>query len=361
MEFARAMRCCQSMTMLAGIALVATSAVGGSAARAQTPYWAGRTIDLIISTEAGIAFDVTARLAGRHIARHLPGNPNLVARNMPGAGHIRAANYIYGQAPKDGTTIGTLLPVFVTSQVIDRSDAIQFDSAKFSWIGSSAWATSTTYVLASTGVASIEDARKRQVLMGGTGAGAYSTLFPVIMNNLLGTKFKVIAGYKGTAELNIALDRGEVEGRAGVPLPSIKLERPEWLAARKINIIVQAGLERDPELRQVPLLIDFAADDEQRRVLRLFSADAALGRPIIAPPGIPAERLAELRAAFAAAMADPLYRKEAADIGAEVVPVTGEKLQSIVDEIVSTPPGIVAKAKQATDRGNAIMPAQKTK
>ena len=139
-----------------------------------------------------------------------------------------------------------------------------------------------------------------------------------------------------------------------MPLPSIKLERPEWLATRKINIIVQAGLERDPELQNVPLLIDFAANDDQRRVLRLFSADAALGRPIIAPPGIPPERLADLRAAFAAAMADPLYRKEAADIGAEVVPVAGAKLQAIVEEIVATPPGIVAKAKQATERGETV-------
>ena len=325
-------------------------------AHAQAPFYAGRSIDLIISTESGVAFDVTARLAGRHIARHLPGNPTVVARNMPGAGHIRAANFIYGQAPKDGTTIGTLLPVFVTSQVIDRSDAIQFDSAKFTWIGSTAWATSTTYVLASTGVVSVEDAKKREVLMGGTGAGAYSTLFPVIMNNLLGTRFKVIAGYKGTAELNIALDRGEVEGRAGVPLPSIKLERPEWLRTKKINIIVQAGLERDPELPHVPLLIDLARDDEQRQVLRLFSADAALGRPIIAPPGLPPERVSELRKAFAAAMADPLYLKEAKDIGAEVVPVSGEKLHALVNDIVSTQPAIVSKAKQATERGTANPP-----
>lgn len=337
----------------AGVCVLVWGLPVGSA-QAQATFWAGKTVDVIISTEAGVAFDVTARLAARHLARHLPGNPSIVARNMPGAGHIRAANYIYGQAPKDGTTIGTLLPVFVTTQVIDRSDAIQYDSAKFTWIGSTAWATSTTFVLASTGVTSVADARKRQVLMGGTGAGAYSTLFPVIMNNLLGTRFKVIAGYKGTAELNIALDRGEVEGRAGVPLPSIRLERPEWLVTRKINIIMQAGLERDPELANVPLLMELAANDEQRQVLRLFSADAALGRPFIAPPGLPAERIAALRKAFADAMADPAYRKEARDIGTEVVPVTGEKLQGIVNGIVSTPVPIVAMAKQATVRGDSV-------
>ncbi len=338
-----------------GAVLAGVTAARAPEALAQTPeFWAGKTIDLIISTEAGIAFDVTARLAGRYLARHLPGNPSLVARNMPGAGHIRAANYIYGQAPKDGTTIGTLLPVFVTTQVIDRSDAIQYDSAKFAWIGSTAWATSTTFVLASTGVTTFEDAKKRQVLMGGTGAGAYSTLFPVIMNNLLGTQFKVIAGYKGTAELNIALERGEVEGRAGVPLPSIKLERPEWLATRKINIIVQVGLERDRDLPQVPLLIDLARDAEQRQVLRLFSADASLGRPFIAPPGLPPDRVEALRKAFAAAMADPAYLREAHGIGAEVVPVPGAKLQAIVDDIVATPATIVARAKQATDRGDSV-------
>ena len=334
------------------LAIILTSTLAN--AQTEPPFFQGKTVDLIISTEAGIAFDVTARLVGRHIGRHIPGTPSIVARNMPGAGHIRAANYIYNQAPKDGTTIGTLLPVFVTSQVIDRSDAIQFDAAKFNWIGSSAWATSTTYVMASTGVASIEDAKKRQVLMGGTGAGAYSTLFPVIMNNLLGTKFKVIAGYKGTAEMNIAMERGEVEGRAGVPLPSIKLERPEWLAQKKINIIVQVGLERDPELQNVPLLIDFARDDEQRAIIKLFSSDAALGRPFIAPPGLPPDRVATLRNALAATMKDPAYLKEAKDIGAEVVPVTGEKLQAIVDEIVATPAAIVAKAKAATERGDSV-------
>ena len=340
------------------LALAALALPRRAVAQGQTPFWAGKTVDLIISTEAGIAFDVTARLAGRHLSRHLPGNPNVVARNMPGAGHIRAANYIYGQAPKDGTTIGTLLPVFVTSQVIDRSDAIQFDAAKFTWIGSTAWATSTTYVLASTGVASIADAKKTQVLMGGTGAGAYSTLFPVILNNLLGTRFKVIAGYKGTAEINIALDRGEVQGRAGVPMASIKLERPEWLRDQKINIIAQAGLERDPELPDVPLFIDLATNEESRAVMRLFSADASLGRPFIAPPGLPQERVEALRAAFAATMADPAFRKDAQDIGSEVVPVTGEKLQAIVADIVATPQSIVAKAKQATERGDSVTGAK---
>lgn len=350
------MRLPNATTCLACATAVAVGLTSGPAlAQAPQPFFQGKTIDLIISTEAGIGFDTTARLIGRHIGKHLPGNPNVVARNMPGAGHIRAANYIYNQAPKDGTTIGTLLPVFVTSQVIDRTDAIQFDSARFSWIGSSAWATSTTFVLASTGVRSLEDARQREILMGGTGAGAYSTLFPVIMNNLLGTRFKVISGYKGTAEMNLAIERGEVEGRAGVPLPSIKLERPEWLAQKRINIIVQVGLERDPELPDVPLLIDFARGDEQRRILRLFSSDASLGRPIIAPPGLPAERIALLRNALAATMKDAAYLKEAKEIGAEVVPVSGERLQAIVEEIVSTPPDIVAKAKAATERGTSVV------
>lgn len=317
------------------------------------PFYAGKTLELIISTEAGIAFDVTARLAGRHIARHLPGNPTLVARNMPGAGHIRAANYVYGQAPKDGTTIGTMLPVFVTTQVIDRSDAIQYESVNFTWIGSTAWATSTTFVLASTGVRSVEDARQREVLMGGTGVGAYSTLFPVIMNNLLGTRFKVISGYRGTSELNLALERGEVQGRAGVPLPSIRLERPEWLRQKHINIIVQAGLERDPDLPEVPLLMDLARNEEDRQVLRLFSADAALGRPIVAPPGIPPERAAELRAAFTKAMSDPVYLSEARAIGAEVVPVTGERMKQIVEQIAATPTAVIEKAKLVSQRGEA--------
>jgi tripartite-type tricarboxylate transporter receptor subunit TctC len=330
---------------LASLPVLLLPLAAGPAA-AQDNFFAGKQVSLIISTGVGGGLDSNARVVARHLGNHLPGKPVIVPKNMPGAGHVRAANYLYNQAPKDGTVIGTLIPSFVLAQVLDGR-GIQFDAGKFTWLASTSSSNSTIYFWKATGLTSIDDAFKRQIVMGGTGVGSYTTLYPTIMNNVLGTKFKIIAGYESSAEVGLAMERGEVEGRAGNNFNSLKAENPEWLRAGKIVLAAQVGLERNPDYPNLPLISDFAKNDEQRQILRLFSVDVVIGRPFLAPPGLPAERAAQLRRAFDEMMKDPAFLKEAAEAALDVEPVDGAKIQKIVEQLVGTPPDIVAKAKAA--------------
>jgi tripartite-type tricarboxylate transporter receptor subunit TctC len=330
---------------LAWLLALALPLLAGPAA-AQDNFFAGKQVTLIISTGVGGGLDSNARVVARHLANHIPGKPVIVPKNMPGAGHVRAANFLYNQAPKDGTVIGTLIPAFVLAEVLDGR-GVQFDAGKFVWLGSTSSSNSTIYFWSASGLRSMEDAFKRQVLMGGTGVGSYTTLYPTIMNNVLGTRFKIIAGYESSAEIGLAMERGEVEGRAGNNFNSLKAENPDWLRDGKIVLAAQVGLERDAGYPDLPLISDFAKTDEQRQILRLFSVDVVIGRPFLAPPGLPPQRIEILRRAFDAMMADPAFLKESAEAGLDVAAVDGAKIQSVVQDLVGTPPAIVAKAKAA--------------
>lgn len=331
--------------------LLGTVALTG-AALAQGDFYKGKTIELIISTGVGGGLDTNARMVARHLPKHIPGNPIIVAKNMPGAGHVRAANYLYNTAPKDGTTIGSLIPAFILAQVLNRTDAIQFDAAKMPWLASTSASNSTVYVSKSIGVNSVDDAKKKSVVMGGTGAGSYTTLYPIVMNHILGTQFKIVSGYSSTAEIGLAMERGEVQGRAGNNFNSLKSENPELLRDGKIVILVQVGLERDPEFNSVPLMTDFARNDEERQILKLFSADVVIGRPFLTAPGVPADRVEILRKAFAAMTKDPDYLKDSAQANLDVQLVEGARIQKIVEELVGSSPEVVAKAKLAMEPKN---------
>jgi tripartite-type tricarboxylate transporter receptor subunit TctC len=335
------------------LGLLGTVAVCATAS-AQADFYKGKTIELIISTGVGGGLDANARMVVRHLSKHIAGNPTIIAKNMPGAGHVRAANYIYNQAPKDGTTIGTLIPAFVLAQLLNRTDAIQFDAAKMQWLASTSASNSTVYVSKSAGVDTVEEAKKKPVLMGGTGAGSYTTLYPIVMNHVLGTQFKIVSGYTSTAEIGLAMERDEVQGRAGNNFNSLKSENPELLKEGKIAILAQVGLERDPEFSSVPLMTDFAKNDEERQILKLFSADVVIGRPFLTAPGVPADRVEILRKAFAAMTKDPDYLAESAKANLDVNLVEGARIQKIVEELIATPPDIVAKAKQAMEPKNMV-------
>lgn len=337
------------------LGMAAAFAVGGRPAQAAdaADFYKGKTIDLIISTGTGGGLDRNARIVARHLPNHIPGRPTIVAKNMPGAGHLRAANFLHTQAAKDGTVIGTVIPGFLMSQVLEGV-GVKFDASKFNWLGSTSYSTQTVYVWKTSKTSSVEEAKKREVLMGATGAGSYAALYPTVMNNVLGTKFRIIAGYKSSAEVNLAMERGEVEGRAGNNWNSLKVENGEWLKDGSIRLITQIGLERDPEIGDVPLLLDLARSSEERDLLRFFSADIVLGRPFLAPPGMPAEIVAVLRKAFSDMMADPAFLKESADSGLDVKPVDGATVQKVVDEIVNAPADIVAKAKLAMNPKDVV-------
>jgi tripartite-type tricarboxylate transporter receptor subunit TctC len=323
-------------------------------AAAQADFYKGKTMDLVISTGVGGGLDANARVVARHLADHIPGNPTIVPRNMPGAGHIRAANYVFSQVPKDGTVIATFIPVFVMAQVLDRSKSIQFDPANFNWLASTSSSNTTVYVWHTSGVKSLTDATRREVLMGGTGTGSYTIIYPTVMNSLLGTRFKLVTGYQSTAEIGLAMERGEVQGRAGNNFNSLKAENAELLKTGKIVLITQIGLERDPEFPDLPLMTDFAKSDEDRQVLKLFSTDVVIGRPFVTSPGVPTERVALLRKAFDEMMTDPAYLEDSKKAALDVTPVAGAKVQAIVADLVHTPAEIVAKAKLAMEPSNTV-------
>src|SRR3954462_381526 len=318
-------------------------------AAAQTDFYKGRTVELIISTGAGGALASTGRIVARHLAKHIPGEPIIVPKNMPGAGHIRAANYVFSQAPKDGTTIGTFIPIFVMAQVLERSKSIQFNPANFEWLVSTSSSNSTVYVWSATGVKTIEDAMRRQVIMGATGVGSYTMIYPTIMNSVLGTKFKIVSGYQSTTDIGLALERGEIEGRAGNNFNSLKSEHPEWLSGGKINLLAQVGLDRDPEFPNVPLITELAKSDDAREILKFFSTDIVIGRPFVTSPGVPAERVAILGKAFDEMLKDPAFLEDSAKSSIDISPVEGVRIQKIVADFMNTPADIVTKAKLAME------------
>jgi tripartite-type tricarboxylate transporter receptor subunit TctC len=335
---------------------VLTAAVLSDAApvAAQADFYKGKTIDLVISTGVGGGLDANARVVARHLADHIAGNPTIVPRNMPGAGHIRAANFVFSQAPKDGTVIATFIPVFVMAQVLDRSKGIQFDPAGFNWLASTSSSNTTVYTWHTSNVRSVADATRRDVLMGGTGVGSYTMIYPTIMNSMLGTRFKLVTGYQSTAEIGLAMERGEIEGRAGNNFNSLKAENADLLKTGKIVLITQIGLARDPEYPDVPLLTDLARSDEDRQVLKLFSTDVVIGRPFVTSPGVPVERVALLRKAFDEMMIDPAYLDDAKKAALDVTPVAGASIQTIVADLVHTPADIVAKAKLAMEPKDTV-------
>ncbi len=333
--------------LLIALAVGVAAAPTAILAQQQQPFFAGKTIQLIVSTGTGGGQDANARLVARHWTNHLAGHPTIVVKNMPGAGHLRAANYIANQAPKDGTTLGAIVPAFLLAQVLESSKGIQFDAAKLSWIGSSAAINSTVYIWNKTQVQTMEDATRQQVLMGATGAGSYTQIYPHILNAIIGSKFKVIAGYATTNDVNLAMERGEVQGRAGNNFNSLRMENPEWLREGKIRFLAQVGLKRDADYPDLPLMHEFGKTDDDKRLLRLFSADIAVGRPFIGPPGMESQRLEELQRAFDQTMADPALLKEAQEMHIDIAPVKGEELQAIVSDIVSTPADVVTRARAA--------------
>ncbi len=335
--------------MLRALTLAAIAALAPltfAKADSVSDFYAGKTISLIISTGVGGGVDTNARIMAKHLGDHIPGNPSVVPKNMTGAGHLQDTNYLYAQAARDGTFIGAILPAFVGYQVLDGRGA-QYDARNFNYLGSSDVENANLYTSSSVGVKTIEEIQTREVLMGATGAGSWTMLYPTLLNNLLGYKFKIVSGYKSTNEIHLAMERGEVFGRAGNFFSSLKSQNPDWLPNKKIDMLMQIGAVRDPEWPDLPLLTDLATNDEQRAIFKLFSAEVALGRVFLTTPGVPADRLAALRKAFEETLRDPAYIEDARKVEMQVRPLTHEQVKALADEIVNLPPDVIAKAKAA--------------
>lgn len=317
-------------------------------AQSVAEFYKGKTISLVISVGPGDGMDLTARLLAQYWTRRIPGQPTIVARNMTGAGHLRAANYLYSQAPADGTAIAAIIPSFVMQQILGGA-GVEFDAARFHWIGSSNASNITVFVWHTAGVKTLRDAMTKEVLLGGTGAGSNANLYPAVLNNILGTRFKMVSGYANTPEIDLAVERGEVQGRAGGTFNTLMANRPDWVKDKKIEIIVQIGHTKEPGFEHVPLLAEFAADDVSRKVLDIFAGQITLGRPYLAPPGIPEERLAALRQSFDATLQDPLLLAEAKKSNLDISPTGGEALQRLVAAMLKSDAQVLGRVKAALE------------
>lgn len=321
-------------------------------------FYKGKSISLLISVGAGDGMDLTARILARHWKTHLPGQPTFIPKNMPGAGHLRATNFLYDQAPKDGTVVGAIIPSFVMHQMLGGK-SVNYDAAKFQWIGSTNASNAMIFVWHASGVKTLQDAMQKEVLLGGSGAGSNSVLYPAILNNLVGTKFKVVTGYKSTPEIDIAMERLEVQGRAGSTFNTLMANNPEWVTDKKLNILVQIGQDKEPGFENIPLMTEFAKDQASREVLRIFSGQITLGRPYLLPPDVPADRVAALRASFDAALKDPALLTDAKNARLDISPTSGDKLQKLVEAMINTDDAVVARMKAALETKGAIADKRK--
>jgi tripartite-type tricarboxylate transporter receptor subunit TctC len=307
-------------------------------------FYRGKSISMVIATAPGGDYDLRARLVSRHIGRHIPGNPAIVPRNMPGGVGIQAMNFMASVAPKDGTAIHAIMQNMSTHQALGGA-GVDFDTRKFFWIGNT---TDTPNVINSwhtTGIRTIQDVMTRELVVGAPGQATNSVYYPKALNELVGTKFKIVSGYPGGNQVNLAMERGEVGGRGSNSWASWKATKPDWLREKKIFILVQVALKRNPELADVPTMIELAKSDEDKAVMTFLSADVPISRAYVTTPGVPAERVQALRRAFDATMKDPEFRAEAAKLNMDMSPSTGEEAQRYSDLIANTPAQVLKRAR----------------
>jgi len=308
-------------------ALAATLATQGARSAGVEDFYRGKTVSLLIGYSVGGGYDAYGRLLARHFGKHLPGNPNVVPQNMSGAGSLKAANYLYSVAPKDGSVIGT----FSRSQgIAPLLDKAEFDSTKFTWLGSVTDEVSLCVTRHDAPAKTFSELLVTPATFGGEGAGSDPNIFALLYRNVFGAKIKIVTGYPGTNEIQLATERGEVDGLCGLSWSTLKGRYPHWLKDKKANILVQAGIKKQPELPDVPSASELAKQADQRQILQLMLIGQAMARPFAAPPGIPADRKAALIAAFERTTKDPDFLAEAEKLNFEVNPVSADKLDALL-------------------------------
>src|SRR5580658_6711367 len=320
------------------LVLALLALVGAAAAQAQSveSFYRGRTINLVIGYSVGGGYDIHGRLLARHLGKHIPGNPGIIVQNMPGGGSLRAANYLYNAAPKDGTTISVFSRGMAMEPLIGSSNT-HYDSRRFTWIGSITNEVSVCATWSASKVKTWDDMLATPFAVAGEGSGSDPDIFATMIRNVFGAKLRLIPGYPGSAEMTLAIERGEVDGRCGWTWSSIKLQRPEWITGHRLNVLVQLASQRIPDLADVPLLAEHATTERQRQIVNVILGRQVMGRPVVAPPAIPADRKAALRRAFDATMADPEYVAEATARGLEINPVGGAELDKLLGDLYATP------------------------
>ena len=324
----------------------------GAPARADAveDFYRGKTIDMIIPTSPGGDYDIRARLLARRLPKFIPGHPNIIARNMPGGLGVAAANYMMKIAPRDGTAIMAIFQNMSSLQATGGA-GVDFDVRRFGWLGNTTNSPNVINSWYTTGIKTIQDAMERELIVGAPGAASTSYIYPAALNALVGTKFKIVAGYPGGNDVNLAMEKGEVGGRGSNSLASWKSGHPHWIAEKKIFFLVQIAPEKSDELPDVPLMADLAHNDADRAVLRFISADIGVSRAFVTTPDTPSERVVALRQAFDQLMADPEFLADADQTRMDISPSSGETAQKLAGSILATPPDVVARAKQIMESG----------
>ncbi|HEY4134013.1 MAG TPA: hypothetical protein VGO34_02255 [Alphaproteobacteria bacterium] len=313
-------------------------------ADAVADFYQGKQITLMIGTSPGGDYDQRGRMLARYMPRYIPGNPAIIPRNMPGGVGLQAAHWLYAVAPKDGTSLHMVMQNMPVHQMLG-GQGVQYDAGAFNWVGNTTNTPNVVTTWYTTGVKTVEDAKTKEVVLGAPGTATASVYYPMLMNALVGTKFKIIAGYPGGNDVNLAMERGEVGGRGSNAWASWVSGNPAWIKEGKIHQLVQVGLKRHPDLPDVPLLMELGANDEDRQVLRFMSADTAFARAVATTPEVPADRLNALRRAFDAAMKDPELLAESEKAKRDLGPMTGEEVQQVVAELMATPPKVIERTK----------------
>jgi tripartite-type tricarboxylate transporter receptor subunit TctC len=331
-------------SLTSALAFVALSAP----AFAQSPeeFYKGRSVELVVGTNPGGGYDLYGRLVARTIGKHIPGAPAVIVKNMPGAGHLKMTNWLYSAAPKDGTVLATAPQAIAIEQVMG-TPGIQYDAARFTWIGRVAPVVEVTYTWHTSPTKTLDDARNRETVMGGSGAASPTVFYLKLLNQLAGTKFRIIPAYPSNNDTNLAMQRGEVEGGSKA-WASMKVDNADWLRDKKVNILVQYADTRAPDLPDIPLMMELGRNEDERKALELFAHGNAMGRSIMATPDIPADRVAALQKAFMDTMNDAelvaFTRERKIDFGPAL---SGEELEKLVARTLAVSPEIVNLAKQA--------------
>lgn len=339
---------------IAALAAIGIVSAGVTSARAETveEFFKGKTSTIIVSTGAGSYIAIAQTIAKKY-PKFIPGTPTMIAKAMPGAGHVNATNFMYNNAPKDGTYIASIGNSIPQHEVTDGK-GVRFESVKFNWIGSTGISNLMTVVMGTAGVKTIEDTKKKEILSGGTGAGSGTVLYPTILNNMLGTKFKIIIGYRSAGDIDLAMERGEVQARHGYSFGSFDRSHPDWIKSSKAVFLYQVGLSDRMGPKGVPLMIDLAQNPEQKDILRFFSRTVALGRPYLAPPGVPADRLAALRTGWTNLMKDKDFVDEMNRLNLDLFPQDWQEVTENVAALVSTPKPLIAKAMAVMERKGTV-------
>jgi tripartite-type tricarboxylate transporter receptor subunit TctC len=341
-------RSCSRPRTSVGLVLAAALAwqASSGAARAQgaEDFYKSHPLSIVIGFPPASAYDLYGRAVGRHIAKHIAGNPTVVAVNKPGASSLAAANYLYSIAPKDGSTIG-IISRSAPLEPLMNGGGSKFDPRKFTWLGSVGNEVSVCVAWHGAAVRAWDDLMARDFVVAAAGMSTDTAIFALVLKNLFGARMKIIGGYPGGAEISKAIENGEVDGRCGWSWSGVKASKPDWLAEKKINVLVQLGLQKTPDLPSVPLITDLAKTDEQRAILKVVFGPQEFAWPFLAPPDLPADRRQMLRAAFEATLRDPEFLDDARRMALEVSPVSAHAVETLIEELYATPEAVIAKTR----------------